>query len=87
MMSSAFPSPGHQPTRPDGGAVHVSARVSMVAKAIRAETARVDASDKGTRDKRRRKGDLFTEFFIILVIVFMCFLLSLFLFEIFRRKF
>ena len=41
----------------DGGGVHVSARVLMGTKVIRAETARADASAKGMRTKLRRKDE------------------------------
>ena len=71
-MSLAFPSPGHQPTRPDGGETHVSARVLLVTKLIKAKTARAGATVNGMRDKRHRKGDLLIEVFMNFVSVFVC---------------
>jgi hypothetical protein len=53
--------------------VHVSARVLMGTKVIRAETARADASEKGTRDKPRRKGDRLIDFLkcrVVIVLIF-----------------
>src|SRR5215470_6240246 len=64
MMSLAFPSPGHQPTNPDGGEIHVSARVLLGTKLIRANAA-------GTTATAVR--------YVIFVIVFMRLFPSLFL--------
>src|SRR4051812_4369983 len=55
-MSLAFPSPGHQLTSPDRGVTHVSARI-LVAKVMKAETARAEATENGMRNRPSRNGD------------------------------